>query len=209
MTDLTDEQIIAADTIGPDDAPLDERLPEGFDEQIQNGDGPSEDAPTVASDPSQALAEARVDLVERIREGIPERTFVPGCGWLIAGKRYLMPSASGEGKSLAALVIAVDVVEAGGTVAILDVENGGDEYARRLADVLDARDPDGSLAAACSERLRYYEWPRLRIDWGAEEWAAAFAGVDLVVFDSSRLLLSAAGSARTPTTTTPGSRTRC
>jgi hypothetical protein len=172
--------------------------PEQTDEQIiagdPNGAGPSEPTTEAAANtPAQALEEARVDLVERVCEGIPERSFVPGCAWIIAGKRYLMPSPSGEGKSLAALVVAVDVVEAGGTVAILDVENGGDEYARRLADVLDARDADGSLSRACSERLRYYEWPHVRIAWGAEEWAAAFAGVDLVVFDSSRLLLSAVG----------------
>jgi hypothetical protein len=38
---------------------------------------------------AEALAAARVDLVQLIRDGIPEREFVPGGdGWLIAGKRY-------------------------------------------------------------------------------------------------------------------------
>jgi integrase len=48
------------------------------------------------------LSEFRVDLIQRIREGIPEREFVPGCeSWLIRGKRYLSPASAGEGKSLA------------------------------------------------------------------------------------------------------------
>lgn len=120
---------------------------------------------------------------------------MPGAGWVITGKRYLMPSPSGQGKSLTGLIVAVDVVEAGGTVAILDVENGEDEYARRLADVLEARDESGALASACSAHLRYYAWPAVRTDWAAEEWAATLAGVDLVVLDSSRFMLSAAGLA--------------
>ena len=146
----------------------------------------------AASAPAEALAAARVDLVEIIRNGIPERQFVPGCEpWLISAKRYLVPAPAGTGKSLAAAVIAVEIVDNGGSVAILDVENGAEEYAARLADILTDRSEE--VAQACSERLRYYAWPALRTDWGADEWAAALGGVDLVIFDSSRLMLSAAG----------------
>ena len=54
-----------------------------------------------------ALEGARVDLVERIREGIPEREYVPGCGgWLLRGKRYLIYSPSGVGKTLGWLISA-------------------------------------------------------------------------------------------------------
>jgi AAA domain len=149
----------------------------------------------VAS-PAEALETARVDLVELIRTGIPEREYVAGTCFLIRGKRHLFPAPAGDGKSLAALVVAVDVVEAGGTVVILDVENGQDEYARRLEDVLAARDDqEGTLAAACVERLRYHAFPALRMTWAAEDWASAVAGADLVVFDSSRLVLSGAGLA--------------
>jgi hypothetical protein len=144
--------------------------------------------------PADALATSRVDLIELIRTGIPERSYVPGGEpLLLAGKRYLIPAPAGTGKSLLTVVLGIDVVAAGGTVVILDVENGAEEYARRLSDVLEARDVDGSLADACTERLRYHAWPALRVSWGAEEWAAAFAGVDLAAFDSSRLMLSAAG----------------
>lgn len=144
-----------------------------------------------------ALAASRVDLIERIREGIPEREFVPGgAPWLIAGKRYLIPAPAGTGKSLLGLVVALGVVEAGGTAAVLDVENGADEYARRLEDALASRGGEsGEMADSCVERLRYFEWPALRVTWGAAEWAAALDGADLVIFDSSRLVLSAAGLA--------------
>ena len=42
-----------------------------------------------------------MDLVQHIREGIPKRAYVPGGeGWLIVGKRYLVYSPAGVGKSL-------------------------------------------------------------------------------------------------------------
>ncbi|MEK6272455.1 MAG: AAA family ATPase [Actinomycetota bacterium] len=178
----TDSDDTRAPELGREIARLGEEL-------CENSDAPK---PAAAA----ALAASRVDLVEVIRDGIPERQYVPGCeGWLIAGKRYLIPAPAGTGKSLLGLVAAVGVVEAGGTVSILDVENGADEYARRLEDVLKARDADGELARACSERLRYYAWPALRVTWSPEDWAAPFDGVDLAVFDSSRLVLSTAGLA--------------
>ena len=158
------------------------------------GDQGSHNGSTASSAPAEALAAARVDLVEIIRNGIPDRRFVPGCDpWLITAKRYLLPASAGTGKSLAALVVAVEVVANGGTVAILDVENGSEEYATRLRDVL--ADRDEQVAQVCSERLRYYAWPALRMDWEAADWAAAFSGVDLAIFDSSRLVLSASGLA--------------
>ena len=140
------------------------------------------------------LQESRVDLIERIEKGIPEREFVPGCEeWLLRGKRYMLfaSASAGVGKSIVALVVAVEVVAQGGTVVIIDVENGADEYARRLTDVLEHRGDD--VVDACRERLRYYEFPALKLDWTAEEWARSIGGADLVVFDSSRLTLSSVG----------------
>ena len=123
---------------------------------------------------------------------------MPGCApYLRAGKRYLMPASAGVGKSLVGLVVGVTIVEAGGTVVILDVENGSDEYARRLASILEARDPDGTLelAKACQERLRYYDWPRFSLAWTPDSWAQAVDDADLAIFDSSRLSLSSVGLA--------------
>lgn len=186
MADLTQEQRAELQAIADDPGP----------EGHSNGAAPEENPAGVLT-PSGALSTARVDLIDLLRKGIPERAYVPGCDpWLVAGKRYLVPAPAGTGKSLATLVIAMAVIEAGGTVAILDVENGSDEYARRLGDILEAAGgPTGELGGACCDRLRYFEWPRLSITWGPEEWAAALTGVDLVVFDSSRLMLSAAGLA--------------
>jgi hypothetical protein len=76
-------------------------------------------------------------------------------------------------------------------VVIVDVENGSDEYARRLEDVLKTRDE--AAVTACEERLRYYEFPTLKLDWTPEEWARSIDGADLVVFDSSRMALSSVG----------------
>lgn len=157
----------------------DERQRENAEEIVQD------------SGPAAALTAASVDLVKIIREGIPERRYVPGCEpWLPAGKRCLMPAPAGTGKTLAAITIAVSIVRHGGAVAIIDVENGAEEYAARLADVLGDRD---WLAAECIERLFYYWWPALKTTWPREEWAKAHAGIDLVVFDSSRLVLSGVG----------------
>lgn len=201
MTDMLDQELaamIAADPGGPPTPPPDPDEA-GIDEARLNGASPRREAPEApTADPTSALASAQVDLIDRIRVGIPEREMVPGgAPWLLKGKRYLLPAPAGTGKSLLAVIAAAEVVEAGGTVAILDVENGADEYARRLEDVLQERGGvGGTLAEACCERLRYYGWPQLRMTWGAEEWAAAFSNVDLVIFDSSRLLLSAAGLAK-------------
>jgi AAA domain/Toprim-like len=152
--------------------------------------------PAGAGAPREALAAARVDLVQMIREGIPEREYIPGCeGWLIRGKRYLVFSVSGTGKSLAWLAVAVEIVAHGGTVVIIDVENGGDEYARRLECILRGRDDRDALAAARSERLAYYAFPALRLEWTEADWTAALEPADVVVFDSSRLVLSSVGLA--------------
>lgn len=146
--------------------------------------------------PEQALERSRVDLVGLIRDGVPQPACVPGGDpWLLVGKRYLIPAPAGTGKSLAALAIAVAVVEHGGHAIILDVENGSHEYARRLEDVLRARDPDGTLAQGCQERLRYHAYPDLDLRWTPDAWVAAVAGADLIIFDSSRFMLSKVGLA--------------
>jgi AAA domain len=150
-----------------------------------------------------------VSLVSIIPNGIPEPEYVPGChGFLRRGKRYLVPAPAGGCKSLLFEVIATNIVAAGGTVVILDVENGADEYARRLQCILDANDHDGTLADACDRRLIYYEWPKLNLDWSEQDWRDAVTGADrkgvadqhqtsegadLVIFDSSRWLLSGVG----------------
>ena len=68
--------------------------------------------------------------------------------------------------------------------------------ARRLEDILKARDGgvDGSLADACAEQLRYYDWPCLSLRWDEADWVAALAEAG-GVFDSSRMVLTSIGLA--------------
>jgi AAA domain len=140
---------------------------------------------------AEALSPSRVDLVALIRSGIPEPAYVRGCeGWLRKGKRYLIFAPAGNVKSLGILVVCVGIVEAGGRVSILDLENGADEYARRLEAIIDG---DEARADACAQRLRYFQAPTLALDWREADWAAAFAGDDAVVIDSSRVALSSVG----------------
>jgi KaiC/GvpD/RAD55 family RecA-like ATPase len=77
---------------------------------------------------------------------------VPGAdGWLLRGKRYLVVAAAGMGKSLGWLIVAVETVRAGGTVAMVDVENGADEYARRLELIVgDDQDLGAPAPSACA-----------------------------------------------------------
>jgi hypothetical protein len=135
------------------------------------------------------LERSRVDLIEMGRDGIPEREYLPGAhGLLPRGKRVHVAAEKKTGKSLAiGVVLPIDVIVAGGTVAVLDRENGADESARRLRDVLDARGADDALKERAREHYRYYAWPPLRLDWADDPaYVDAFADVDLVVFDSSR-----------------------
>jgi hypothetical protein len=152
-----------------------------------NGSGP---------DAAGALADSRVDLVALIRDGIPELEFVPGTGCAMArGKRHHIAGPAKSGKSLSiGAVAAVDVVAAGGIVVVLDRENGAEEYARRLAAVLDARGASDELRQAVSDRYRYHAWPRVSLEWGTDpSYPQALVGVDLVIFDSSRKFLTAVG----------------
>jgi hypothetical protein len=137
-----------------------------------------------------ALEPARVDLLDLIERGIPEREFVPGAPGLPAPNRVLAAAPAGAGKSIATLSQAVASVEAGARWSFLDVENGAAEYARRLEDILKAK-PDAEEAVR--ENLRYFEYPALSLGWDEDELREQFKEDDVVVFDSSRLVLSSVG----------------
>jgi len=86
--------------------------------------GEAAPAPPKA-DLSTRLQAAEVDLVGLIEGGIPDRPWVPGAtGILAAGKRHLWSAEAKTGKSIAALLLVVAIVEAGGEVVMLDRENG-------------------------------------------------------------------------------------
>jgi hypothetical protein len=138
--------------------------------------------------PADALARSRVDLIEMIDAGIPPREFIPGAEPLPKRKRAHIAAAAKSGKSLGmGVVTALDIIEAGGTVVILDRENGADEYARRLEAVLEARQVTDTLRERLRVELRYYAWPAMSLSWRDDPaYPAEFAGVDVVIFDSSR-----------------------
>ncbi len=164
-------------------------------DQSTNGHGP--DPPVGGTlTPSDQIEAARVDLVAHIAAGYPPRQWVPGAhGILAAGKRHHIAAERKTGKSLALGIIqVVNTIEAGGTAAVLDRENGADEYGRRLNDVLTARGLDDDLIHAVEQRFRYYAWPSLSLLWAKNAaYPLAFAGVDLVIFDSSRKFLTNVG----------------
>lgn len=148
-----------------------------------NGSGPP------AASLEQRLADTRVDLLALIDDGLPERAWLPESERMLAcGARHHVAAPMKSGKSLCFLAHAVNMVIAGARVVILDRENGEGEYARRLHDIL--ADRPASARDAVRDRLAYYAWTELKLTDSAE-LGNAFGGVDLVVLDSTRTLLSA------------------
>jgi len=136
----------------------------------------------------QRLDDARVDLVAALEGGLPEREWLPCSERMLArGGRHHVAAPLKSGKSLGLLAHAVEMAIAGARVAIIDRENGADEYARRLHDVLSDRQDEARDHVR--DRLAYYAFPALKLTDGAG-LAQAFAGTDLVILDSTRTLLS-------------------
>ena len=136
----------------------------------------------------QRLTDARVDLLALLDGGLPERAWLPSSERMLArGSRHHVAAPLKSGKSLGFLAHAVDMTTAGARVVILDRENGDQEYARRLHDIL--TDRPASARDAVRDRLAYYAWPTLKLTDGPE-LGGAFAGVDLVILDSTRTFLS-------------------
>ena len=113
----------------------------------------------------------------------------------MCGKRHLIFAGPKVGKSITcAIVMAIDIVAAGGTVYVLDRENGGDEYARRLEMVLNARGADEGLRDLVARNYRYHACDQLKLEWGRDpDYVQAFDGATLVIFDSSRKFLTSLG----------------
>jgi hypothetical protein len=138
------------------------------------------------------LDTARRNVVQLARSGSTKRDYLAGsAGTIEPGKRGIWLASAKTGKSISAEVLAVDIVEAGATVVILDRENGADEYARRLTDIIRARGDHAATWHAVSERLHYFEYPTVLLADGAE--LATALECDLVIFDSSRMFLTCNG----------------
>jgi AAA domain len=152
--------------------------------------------PEAAAEPgsfADRVAGRRVNLFQRLLAGIPPVDYLPGSAEILRrGKRHHMVAPKKVGKSLGALVLTVDIALAGGTVVILDRENGADLYADRLGQILAGRGVDELEQMVISGRIVYYEFPRFR-DSDQAELAALCATADLAVFDSQRMYLSDLG----------------
>lgn len=123
------------------------------------------------------------------------RPWTPGAARVTRpGLRSIWFGARGSGKSIVALILSVQVIEAGGSVLYLDWENGARRQAERLEAILLER--PASTRTAVAERLDYRPNPRLGKLANAQavdEWAAQFTGHDLAVIDSTARALGQLG----------------
>lgn len=139
------------------------------------------------------FTETRKDLLDVDPDDLLPPESLPGSnGVILKGVRHLWPMERKGGKSLATLVMGVDMILAGCRVAVLDRENGWRRYALRLKDIVDARDFTDEQREAIRAGLAYYGFPQIRRG-DREELAAELSGFDLVVFDSSRAFLTSLG----------------
>ena len=151
------------------------------------------DVPALAGSFEDRVTSRRVDLLQRLEEGLPPIEYLPASDRMLRrGKRHQWAAPKKVGKSLGALVHAVDVVLAGGAVVIFDRENGADLYASRLDAIIAARLLTDEQRQRMADGLAYYEFPRFR-DSDRGELVELCAGADLVVFDSQRMYLSDLG----------------
>jgi hypothetical protein len=151
--------------------------------------GPPPSSNGAAAPLAQRLADARVDLLAHIDGSVPERAWLPQSERMLArGGRHHVAAPLKSGKSIGFLAHAVDMVTADARVVILDRENGADEYARRLRDIL--ADRPAAARDAVRDRLAYYAWPAVKLTDG-QQLAGALDGPDVVIIDSTRTFLSA------------------
>jgi hypothetical protein len=111
----------------------------------------------------------RVDLLARIKEGIPPTNYLPGAhGRYVRGKRHQVAAPKKTRKSISTQVELVDMVLAGATVIVFDRENGADLYASRLEAIINARKLDDQQQQLIAANFTYYEFPRLSTDDAAD-----------------------------------------
>jgi hypothetical protein len=110
------------------------------------------------------------------------------------GLRSIWFGSRGSGKSLAALIASVQIIEAGGSVVLLDWENGPRRQAERLKAILSDR--PATTRATVAQRLDYR--PHMRLHalnnvTAIREWAGLFTTRDLAVIDSTTRALGQLG----------------
>jgi len=150
-------------------------------------------APMEPSDFRERVLNKRVDLVERIMEGLPPVEYLPESeGMLIAGKRHLIAAPRKTGKSIGMLVHWSRMALADTRVIILDRENGAQTYAERLDAIITTWGLKPHDKTRIRRNLHYYEFPRLRREDG-QAFSKMAEGAAVVVFDSQRMFLTDLG----------------
>jgi len=162
--------------------------------KLQRREGPMDPLPGEARGSfSDRVVSRQINLVELIEKGVPALDFLPASEEMfVRGKRHTIAAPYKQGKSIAMLVHAVDMVLAGGRVSILDRENGAQLYALRLRDIMDSRKLVSEERTQLWDKLAYYDFPSLRSE-DADDLVPHLGSVDLVIFDSQRKFLSNLG----------------
>jgi len=135
----------------------------------------------------------RVDLTSL--DTSKPRPWTPGAARIMRpGLRVIWFGPRGAGKSLALLILALQVIEEGGHVFYLDLENGELRMAERLQSILAARPAE--MREAVVARLDYrprIHFDPLRTPEAVTGWAEQFDGADLVIIDSAARALGQLG----------------
>jgi hypothetical protein len=141
---------------------------------------------------SERVSSRRVDLVGLIEQGIPPREYhARSDGMLAVGARHSISAPKKTGKSLAILSHGIRMGLAGERVMVLDRENGADEYARRLDEIMAAWELTPAQRDTIRTNLIYHAFPVLRpMDTSDFVAYCLDSDVDIVVFDSQRRFLT-------------------
>jgi KaiC/GvpD/RAD55 family RecA-like ATPase len=132
-----------------------------------------------------------VDLTHLLEHGAAEPDWVPGhVPWLYAGRLTAIQSEPGVGKTWIAIWLALNCINAGGTVLYLDEEGGPELIAERLRLL-------GATTAQIQRGLLYLPFPTRQWDLGDQaalkELFEERPDIQLAVFDSLPDFLALAG----------------
>ncbi len=192
VRDLTPEFTPAEDVQVAEAARIDE------DERLRDAGLPVDGEDEAVGVLREWQATKGADLMD-VDTTLPVR-WVPGAERIIrAGERQSWLASEGEGKTQAAVHLAVQVVAAGGRVVYVDVENDRLEMAERaqpIAAVLGV-DTRGSLFYLDDINLSDVH----ESDDLLDAWVRGIWGADLLIIDSWTRCLTTSGWTRTATAT--------
>src|SRR5439155_25125674 len=115
------------------------------------------------------VVDKQLALVKRIKDGIPPIDYLPESdSMFVKGKRHTISAPRKTGKSIANLAHCVRISLAEAKLIILDRENGGNEYARRLESIMASWELSARNKGRVRTHLKYFEFPRFRAGDGPE-----------------------------------------